>query len=159
MVKKVKECPNCGANIEGLLYRCDCCGAMLSNSDPVFVQYAHTMAETGDVASYMKDILDKINSARIDKFFPLDIIAFEIYCYPKDMVMKFNIRNKNYVSLRKKKAILTRIICYEEFATMRRSQKKAFLSKFVKECLLELCGRINKQDVEKIGIEIDAILR
>ena len=42
---------------------------------------------------------------------------------------------------------------------MRRSQKKAFLSKFVKECLLELCRRINKQDVEEMNMEIDAILR
>lgn len=125
-VEKMKVCPNCGANIEGLLYRCDCCGAMLSNSNSVFVQYTHTMAETGDLGSYMSNILDIINSSRIYEFFPLDIIAFDIYCYPENMVMKFNIRNKNYVSLRKKKAILTRIICYEEFVTMRRSQKKLF---------------------------------
>lgn len=136
----MKNCPNCGANVEGLLYQCDCCGARLSSNNPVFVQYTNTMAETGDLGSYMKNILEKLNDGQIEKlFFPLNTIAFETYCYPEEMVLKFNIRNKNYVSLRKKKAILTRVICYEEFVVMSKCQKMTFLSEVVKEGLLELC--------------------
>lgn len=154
----MKECQNCGANIEELLYRCDCCGAMLSNENPLFVQYSHTMAETGDLSSYMKDILDSLNASQLEKFFQLNRIAFEMYCYPKDMILKFGIKTKNYVSLRQEKAILTRVICYEEFVTMSSCQKRAILSEVIKNSLLELCNKINKQDMKKLKIKIEAIL-
>ena len=33
----MKWCPECGADVEGLLYRCDCCGASLEEQKNAFL--------------------------------------------------------------------------------------------------------------------------
>lgn len=156
----MKCCPNCGANVEGLLYQCDCCGAMLLQTNPVFVQYTNTVAEAGKVSSYMKVILDKLNLGCVDSYFPqFNTIAFEMYCYPEDMVHKFNIHDKNYVSLRRKKAILTRTIRCEEFLMLEECQKITMLSKLVMEGLLGLHAKVSSSGEEDLKAKINQIIQ
>jgi hypothetical protein len=155
----MKKCQNCGANIEGLLYQCDCCGASLSNTAPVFVQYLHTVAGTGDLADYLKKTLDALNSSDVcTLFFPLETIAFEIHCFPENMVCEFHIKNKNYISIRQKRAILTRLVCYETFVCATQKEKMSIIAGIIKEGLIFLCNKLNMNNVEKSIAEIDHLL-
>lgn len=155
----MKNCPNCDANVDGLLYQCDCCGYIFLKNNSLFIQHVNTVAGSGDLAGYLKDILDRLNSSEIAKqFHSLDIVTIEVYCYPKYMVKEYNIKDKNYVSLRKKKAILTRVVCYEEFITLEAQQKAIQLSDLIKECLLNLYIKVNGQCAERLQLEINSIL-
>ncbi len=155
----MKNCPNCGANVEGLISRCDCCGAMLAQIRPVFVQYINTVASAGTLSVYMKRILDKLNFSGIERFFPqFHTIAFEIYCYPKDMLQEYDIHSKNYVSLRRKKAIITRIVFYREFLSMNGDEIMAQLSELVIRELLNLRIKMSNSGAEELEVTLRRLL-
>ena len=60
--------------------------------------------------------------------------------------MEHKAHSKHYVSIKRKKAILTRFIRLEDFIQMKREQKVATVSKVIKEDLLWLLHNLNKED-------------
>ena len=53
-------CPNCGANVEGLISWCDCCGAPLVNDDYII---AHSLyfEEYGDIGRLIDAVVERLN--------------------------------------------------------------------------------------------------
>lgn len=140
----MKKCPECGANVEGLLYRCDCCGANLSDRAPFLIQHVRS-AESGDFSDYVNRIVDSLEqSVRREEFAPLSCVVLELYCFPQSMILKFNMHKKHYVSLQREKAILTDVVCADDFALMTREQKEATVAKVIDDDLLWLRRRLHK---------------
>lgn len=154
----MKYCPKCGANVEGLIFRCDCCGATLSAIKPFFIQHTRVMVESGDLSNYINRIVEALNASDLkEAYTPLSCVVFEMYCFPESIIMEYKAHNKHYVSIKRKKAILTRLICFEDFIQMEREQKVATVSKVIKEDLLWLLHYLNKKDIEHYQLKIEEV--
>ena len=57
----MKFCPNCGANVEGLIHHCDCCGALLSTTSSFFVWHTFVTEASGDLYVFVKEIFQQFN--------------------------------------------------------------------------------------------------
>lgn len=146
----MKYCPNCGANVEGLVNHCDCCGAQLG-SLPYLRWNGCTVSSVGDVSDHLKIIFDDANLAiantNLDGLPP---IVFTVFCYPPEMIENFNMRDHFYYSRSKKLICVIVIIPYDEFLHSDRDKKR----ELVKQTICSSFKKIIKSYRKKIpGLE------
>ena len=110
-------CPNCGANVEGLLHRCDCGGADLAPEKP-FLFFSVVAWRTS--AMLIMDILRPVERAFIQRYGmnsyseALDQIAIIPLCFPEEIHQDPEIeRERQYVTLKNRYADLRLHISYE----------------------------------------------
>lgn len=152
-------CPNCGANVEGLVYHCDCCGAPLKTVAEMFVYHAMTVAAAGDVTNYLKPIVHRLNKSGLESTFaPIHPIILEVFCYPQHMLQELHIRKKVYLSRKKNKAILTEVIPYDAFTEASQHQKEALVRDAVSHGLSCLLKRIGKDSAEEASAWMDRVI-
>ena len=79
----LKECPNCGADVEGLIHHCDCCGELLYPTQTLFSYMVYEAGPFFDIQLYLNMIFDKLAEVPVEPY-QEDIrkIEFDFWCYP-----------------------------------------------------------------------------
>lgn len=163
----MKLCPKCGANVEGLIKRCDCCGASLSTTVKFFQWGSHEFAHGfGDNVNKIMFELAATVTPQYPEF--LDQISITFYCCPKFTASNFNIKNRVTYSASRKKAILTILIDYHEYVYddvaeetyNSQSKRKAIIAKAIHQSFLLLRLRLKKYGycIDDLTIPINSLL-
>lgn len=131
----MKYCPNCQADVEGLLYYCDCCGGLLDPPPKRFFKCGiYELPQCLGFSALVYEMEDAIQPETPDKYKEfLEWVGISMVCYPKWMLEDGNIKNKLYYSAKKKYAGLTIVVDFEGFMKASPEEK----SKIVARALLE----------------------
>lgn len=79
----LKECPNCGANVEGLIHHCDCCGELLYPAKTLFSYMVYEAGPFFDIQLYLNKIFDKLTEVPVEPYQDsIRKIEFDFWCYP-----------------------------------------------------------------------------
>lgn len=108
-------CPNCGANTDGLISYCDCCGCKLNVMQAVFVARIHEYVGTSDVGTVIMDSVKKLNGIITNEMLlDIDKIIIQSYCYPSHLIAEMCLRNQTRIYKKKREAVITILFPYEE---------------------------------------------
>lgn len=110
----MNSCPKCGANVEGLIRHCDCCGAPLNLSTAFFTcSTVEFPCDFGHRASEIISKAESIDTSEYQDF--LTKISFYFYCVPKFLADRENIKNEVCYSRVKKHAEITVLVDYVDY--------------------------------------------
>ena len=137
-----KLCPKCGADVEGLIHHCDCCGALLHPKNTMFYTMVYSTGAFFDIDQYLNNIFD-----RLDKISPelyadvLQRIEFDFWCFP----IKKRTGVSYYAS--RKQAIVTIEVDADEYLYGTKEEKLDLLTREVKEKMEILHNRLLKKNI------------
>ena len=151
-----KLCPKCGANIEGLIEWCDCCGAQLNPKRTLFSHMIYCTGAFFDIGQYTNAIFDKLDNIAPEPYEDvLQRIEFDFWCFP--------IKKKTGVSYyaSRKRAIVTIEIDADECLYGTKEDNLALLTHEVKEKMEMLHQRLAKKKIhiDDLFSQIDEALR
>lgn len=151
-----KICPKCGANVEGLIEWCDCCGAELNPKKTLFFRMIYCTDTFFDIGQYINKIFDKLDTiSPVPYADVLQRIEFDFWCYP--------IKKKTGVSYyaSRKQAIVTIEVDAEEYIYGTKEEKLALLTREVKEKMDLLHQRLVKKKIhaDDLFVRIDEALK
>ena len=135
-------CPKCGANVEGLIKWCDCCGAELHPKKTLFSRMTYCTGAFFDIDIYLNEIFDKLNNIPPEPYADvLQHIEFDFWCFP--------IKKKTGVSYyaSRKQAIVTIEVDADEYIYGAKEDKLALLTREVKEKMDLLHQRLLKKKI------------
>lgn len=123
----MRLCPNCNANVEGLIHHCVCCGALLNFKSHFFKWFIYEFP-TG-----FSLVLDKVNKELVYLDFPqyesfLKEVEIELFCYPENVVAESRIKQRIFYSAKRKFSRITLVINYEEFLKASMEGKQSMIA-------------------------------
>ena len=146
-------CPRCGANVEGLIERCDCCGA---SRQPDLKSFLFFSTESkGSAATQIMRILNPVENFfnqkyRGKKFSEnLDDIAIIPVCIPEDMIQDGCLKERRYVSLKKRYADIRLHIPYDAFIKGDQSTRIGLCAKNIADAVSYIKKKDKTFDAEK----------
>jgi hypothetical protein len=163
----MKLCPHCGANVEGFIHHCVCCGGLL-NPPKKFVRAAcfQICPHWGDFIKLMLEEINAIDVSKYEKF--LKNIDVACYCYPNAMYDMYNVKPRLRYYKFDKRTSGTIAVDYVEFVytdeTKTEYSDKKHRMRMVAEALKEhfhlVEARMNKShyDISEFIAEADKIL-
>lgn len=135
-------CPKCGANVEGLVHHCDCCGALLNPKQTLFSRMVYCTGAFFDIDIYLNQIFDKLDNIPPEPYSDvLQRIEFDFWCFPT----KKKTGVKYYAS--RKYAIVTIELDADEYIYGTKEDKLALLTREVKEKMDMLHQRLLKKKI------------
>lgn len=149
-------CPKCGANVEGLIKWCDCCGAELHPKNTLFSRMTYCTGAFFDVDLYLNQIFDKLDHISPEPYGDvLQRIEFDFWCFP--------IKKKTGVTYyaSRKQVIVTIEVDADEYIYSTKEEKLALLTREVKEKMDLLHHRLLKKkiDIDDLFQKVDAALQ
>ena len=149
-------CPKCGANVEGLIERCDCCGAALSTKKTLFSRMIYSTDAFFDIGEFINMIFDRLDDISPEPYADsLQKIEFDFWCFP--------IKKKTGVSyyVSRKQAIITIEVDADKYLYSTKAQKLDLLTREVKEKMDMLHQRLVKKKIyiDNLFMQIDEALR
>ncbi len=125
----MKNCPSCGADVEGLTHHCDCCGALLNAATPFFVWHTFVTEASGDLYLLMKELFQRFDGIDFSQYSNiLQVIEVNVFCYPTSIIAEQGIKNRLYFSTNRRKAVLTVVLNFDEYISGGRGEKKELFS-------------------------------
>lgn len=151
----LKECPNCGADVEGLIHHCDCCGELLY---PVQTLFSYMVYETGpffDIQLYLNEIFDKLAEVPVKPYQEtIRRIEFDFWCFP--------IKKKagvTYYPTRKQVIVTIRLDNSDYIFSSNREKMMLLIAEIQSKMeMLEVRLRERKVDYGELFEQIDRIL-
>ena len=148
-------CPKCGANVEGLIEWCDCCGAKLNPKKTLFSRMTYCTGAFFDIDIYLNQIFDKLDNIPPEPHVDvLHRIEFDFWCFP--------IKKKTGVTYysSRKQAIVTIEVDADEYIYGTKEEKLALLTREVKEKIDILRQRLAKKNIhiDDLFLQIDKAL-
>ena len=142
-------CPKCGANVEGLVEWCDCCGAALHPKKTLFSWMTYSTGAFFDIGQYLGEIFEKLDQIPPEPYADyLERIEFDFWCFPIDKKPGISY----YAS--RKQAIVTIAVDADAYLWGTKEEKRGLLLREIKQKLKLLQGRL-----EKKGIHIDGFFQ
>lgn len=138
-----KLCPECGADVEGLIHHCDCCGALLHPPKTLFHYMVYGTGAFYDITHYLNLLFDTLDQIDPDPYADfLERIEFDFWCFP--------IEKKAGVSYyaSRKKAIVTIELDAEAYIYGTKEEKLALLLREVRETMKILQKRLAKKNID-----------
>lgn len=158
----MKYCPECQADVEGLVYRCDCCGASLEEEKKHFFTCGiYELPQCLGFSSLVREMVDALQPANPKKYQTfLEKIGISMVCYPEWMLEDGNIKNQLRYSAVKKYASLTIIVNYNDFVCADREEKASLIAVSLLRGIHLLQTRLRKQNFSIDGLvtQADTIL-
>ncbi len=158
----MKWCPECGADVEGLLYCCDCCGASLEEKKKSFftcgVYELPQCLGFSSLTYEMVDALQPENPEKYESF--LSEVGIRMICYPESILVDGNIKNRLQYSQKKKYAGLTIIVNFNEFVYANREEKANLVATALLQGVHFLQTRLSKSQlsIDDIVVQAEALL-
>ena len=135
-------CPKCGANVEGLIQWCDCCGAELNPKKTLFSRMTYCTGAFFDIDIYLNQIFDKLDQIPPEPYADvLQRIEFDFWC--------FSNQKKTGVAYyaSRKQAIVTIEVDADGFIYGTKEEKLALLTGEVKAKMDLLRQRLLKKKI------------
>ena len=158
----MKWCPECGADVEGLLYRCDCCGASLEEQKKRFFTCGvYELPQCFGFSSLtyeMIDILQPKHPENYESF--LEEVGIRMICYPESILVDGNIKNLLKYSEKKKYARLTITVNFNEFVYADREEKANLVATALLQGIYMLQARLykSKLSIDDIVAQAETLL-
>ena len=158
----MKWCPECGADVEGLLYRCDCCGASLEEQKKRFFTCGvYELPQCFGFSSLtyeMIDILQPKHPENYESF--LEEVGIRMICYPESILVDGNIKNLLKYSEKKKYARLTITVNFNEFVYADREEKANLVATALLQGIHMLRARLfkSKLSIDDIVAQAETLL-
>lgn len=149
-------CPKCGANVEGLIEWCDCCGAALNPKKTLFSRMVYCTGAFFDIDIYLDQIFDRLDNISPEPYGDvLQRIEFDFWCFP----IKKRTGVTYYAS--RKQAIVTVEVDSNEYIYGTKEEKLALLTREVKEKMDMLRQRLRMKNIrmDDLFLQIDEALR
>ena len=141
----MKYCPNCHANVEGLIYHCDCCGALFEQKKHFFICGIYELPQCLGFASLTREMIDALqpeNPKKYEEF--IQEVVIQMICYPESILADGNIKNRLYYSSKKKQAKITIIVDYKDFISADTQKKSSLIANSLLKNLHLLQKRLQK---------------
>ena len=79
----MKNCPKCGADVEGLIHHCDCCGALLNPKKLFFRAFIYELPQCLGLSSLVFGMAEAMNPPFLESYKDfLEMVGIEVICYP-----------------------------------------------------------------------------
>lgn len=157
----MKYCPNCQAEVEGLLYRCDCCGASLTPKKKRFFTCGiYELPQCFFFSSLTREMIDNLQPADCKKYEAfLNEVGIRMVCYPESILTDGNIKERLYYSQKKKYASLTITVNYNGFVCADKDEKAFLVAQALHRGIHSLQIRLLKSNlsIEDIVAQVDAL--
>ncbi len=142
----MKYCPKCGADVEGLLHRCDCCGASLEQQKRRFFNCGiYELPQCLGFSSLIYEMVDALQPKNPEKYEDfLESVGISMVCYPEWMLMDGNIRNRLNYSQKKKYAGITITVNYNDFVSADNKEKANLVATALLQGIHLLQARLHK---------------
>lgn len=148
------NCLNCGANVDGLISWCDCCGAALTEPEYVCL-FEHDYMDSGDITDYLTAIVARLNQTALKQVCPVvSRIELVTYCYPASLVRELRLKNGSRFSKKDGCVRVTVVFDYEAYIRKSRSEKENYVDGAIKEAIL---GFVRKHIVDVYDLVSDLI--
>lgn len=146
----MRLCPNCGANIDGLVGWCDCCGMALLPNEYI-VLFEHDYIEAGDIGKYLNDSVANLNKLGLERFSSsFSRIEFITYCYPIQLVRELNLTSSIRLSRKDRKATVTVVFNYEVYIKLSTAEKATYVNHTVNAAIIDLFQKKQPEFVSEI---------
>lgn len=158
----MKWCPECGADVEGLLYRCDCCGASLEEEKKRFFTCGvYELPQCFGFSSLTYEMINALqpeNPKKYEAF--LEEVGIRMICYPESILADGKIKNRLQYSQKKKYAGLTITVNFNEFVYADREEKANMVATALLQGIYLLQTRLRKSklSIDDIVAQADAVL-
>lgn len=153
----MKFCPNCGANVEGLVAWCDCCGAPFENND-YMTAHSFYFQEFGDIGRLIDGVVEGLNQKNLPAAIPsISSIELVTYCYPSALVQELNLRNRSRLTKKTKKATITIVFDSELYAEMTASEKSAYVEQTILSALSDFLKKIKTANLTGVMEMLDSV--
>ena len=151
-----KLCPKCGADVEGLIHHCDCCGALLHPKKTMFCTMVYSTGAFFDIGQYLNHIFDQLDKISPEPYTDvLQRIEFDFWCFP--------IQKRTGVTYyaSRKQAIVTIEVDADKYLYGTKEEKLDLLTSEVKEKMELLHNRLLKKNIhiDDLFLQIEAALR
>jgi len=158
----MKWCPKCGADVEGLLYCCDCCGASLEEKRKRFFTCGvYELPQCFGFSSLTYEMIDILQPKQPEKYESfLSEVGIRMICYPESILVDGNIKNRLRYSQKKKYAGLTIVVNFNEFVYANREEKANLVATALLQGVHLLQTRLSKSQlsIDDIVVQAEALL-
>ena len=113
----MKFCPECGADVEGLVDHCDCCGTSFeSQKQHFFTCGVYELPQCFGFSALTYEMIDALQPKNPEKYRDfLEEVGIRMICYPESILADGNIKNRLQYSQNKRCARLTITVNFNEF--------------------------------------------
>ena len=145
----MKWCPECGADVEGLLYRCDCCGASLKEKKKRFFTCAvYELPQCFGFSSLTYEMIAALQPESPEKYGDfLEEVGIRMICYPESLLVDGNIKNRLQYSQKKKYAGLTITVNFNDFVYADNAEKANLVATALLHGIHLLQTRLHKSKI------------
>ena len=148
MQKKLKKCPNCGANVEGLIHHCDCCSTLLY-PEKNFITWLIWEFPSGFSHVFEQKLKPKLKNFKGDQYSSfLDHVFFDLYCYPQFTIENQKMKSGVRYYILQQYATVKVVIEAAEFINLDVDKKSELIAKSMYEGLLVLNSRLHRRKHE-----------
>jgi len=158
----MKWCPKCGADVEGLLYRCDCCGASLKEKKKRFFTCAvYELPQCFGFSSLTYEMIAALQPESPEKYGDfLEEVGIRMICYPESILSNGNIKNLLRYSQKKKHAGLTITVNFNDFVYADREEKASLVATALLNGIHLLQARLykSKLSIDDIVVQAETLL-
>ena len=149
----MKLCPNCGANVEGLIHHCDCCLTLL-NPPEKKLWYANTFEVAFDFHTYVHSVVNKMETIKDIVYWEyFEAIYLDMYCYPTGMVQYLKLKHFVRCSLLQKRVDMRILVDYDAFVQSDKDAKRRMVETAILDSHEVLEKRLEKAKIQGGGIE------
>lgn len=150
-------CPNCGANIGGLVAWCDCCGLPFTAPEYITL-FEHDYAGSGDIGKYLTDTVADLNSLGLEQISPYFTgIELVTYCYPIQLVQELKLTNRIRLSKKNGRATLTIVFHYERYTNLSASEKVAYVKDTLNSAIISLFQKKQPEYVSEVKQRLNVL--
>lgn len=152
----MRLCPNCGANIDGLVGWCDCCGMALLQNEYI-VLFEHDYIEAGDIGKYLNDAVANLNKLGLERFSPsFSRIELITYCYPVQLVRELNLTSRFRLSRKARRATVTVVFNYEVYTKLSPAEKATYVNHTVNTKIIDLFQKKHPEYISEVQQRLNA---
>ena len=155
-------CPECGVDVEGLLYRCDCCGASLEEKKKRFFTCGvYELPQCLGFSSLIYEMVDALQPEHPEKYESfLEEVGIRMICYPEAILVDGNIKNLLKYSQKKKYAGLTITVNFNEYIYADREERANLVATALLQGIHMLQARLykSKLSIDDIVAQAETLL-
>lgn len=135
--------------MEGLVYRCDCCGASLKQKKKrLFTCGIYELPQCLGFSTLTREMIGGLQPTAPEKYETfLEEVGIRMVCYPESILADGNIQNKLCYSLKKRRVSMTVVVNYSDFVSADREEKACLVATALLQGIHLLQARLGESNL------------